>query len=604
MSKSIIGRTTTFVSLLFAVCVAPSRGTAQQTKSSGPEFTRQGLLIVNFVPLAGADAHLGRDAGNAVRSRMGRFINHREAEIVDGNDIEEQMQRSGYDPDTTFTLSDIRAVGVNFRADEYLLGRVARPAKQFRLSGELVLLRDERLRQPLPEVTAPKLDSAAVVFARSLAAARTQLVFERRCENGLRDGHADAAIAAAKAGVAAYPRSTIARICLAWALRQSGAPSATVLSVAREILAIDSTSFHALESAAIALDSLHQRDEAATMWLRLAATDTANMDLALRVSFAMFDGGNAKRLEPFITRVADGHSDDLRLIQQKWRVAFENKSWQHAIEAAEVMLARDSAATADSAFYLRLATAYRAANEPYRAIEIAARGVNAFPKDSRLYSLYSQYIRAEADTVVPRGLALFPKSADLLALSAKDLRAKGKLAESLDATKKAVALDSSMANGQLSVAQLEIELGRPDSALVALHRALASGDDSALVAQFALAKGNALYRAASGTKTSNDFGLALRFLTFADTVRSSMQSKFLVGAAALGVAQAAVTEATKITDKTESCRLTKLSAGLLPVAREGLQAGLGDLAEAAKQSLDFLQQLEPYVGQQVASCGP
>jgi tetratricopeptide (TPR) repeat protein len=202
---------------------------------------------------------------------------------------------------------------------------------------------------------------------------------------------------------------------------------------------------------------------------------------------------------------------------------------------------------------------------------------------------------------VPRGLALFPRSADLLALNAKDLRTKGKIQESLDATKQAVALDSTMAQGQLTVAQLEIELGRPDSALAALHRAIAAGEDTALVGQFALAKGNTLYRAASGTKSSSDFSLAYRFLTFADTVRSSVQSKFLVGAAALGVAQAAFTEAPKLKDKSESCRLAKLASEMMPVARSGLEAGQEAFGDAAKQSLDYLTQLDPYAAQALTS---
>jgi tetratricopeptide (TPR) repeat protein len=605
MNISVFGRTMKFtpiaVAALFFLSVRPTRASAQQGKSSQPEFTRQDLLIVNFTPRAGADMKLGRNAGNALRSRIGRFVNGREVEIVDGNEIEWQMQRAGYDPDTIFAIHDIHSIGQLLRADEYVLGYVSNNSSGPRMSGELVLMRDERLRQPLQDAAAPKLDSAAQIFARSLAAARSQLTYERRCENNLREGRADDAIAVAREGVAAYPHSTIARTCLVWALRQRGSPSTEVLAVAQEILAIDSTSFHAIDAAAAALDSLRRRDQAAAMWLRLARTDTSNMDLALRVSLALFDGGNATRAEPFITAVSDAYPDDIRLVQQKWRIAYENKNWAHALAAAEVMLERDSVAKKDSTFYLRLATAYRAASRPYRAIEVLARSVAAFPNDPRLYSLYSQYIRAEADTVVPRGLALFPKSADLLAMNAKELRAKGKIAESLDATKKAVALDSTMTNGQLSVAQLEIELGRPDSALAALHRALATGDDSALIAQFALAKGNSLYRAASGTKTSNDFGLAFRFLVFADTVRSSSQSKFLIGAAALGIAQSAVTEATKVADKVESCRLTRLSADMLPVARTGLQAGEGELAEAAKQSLDFLQQLDPYVTQQLTT---
>jgi hypothetical protein len=134
-----------------------------------------------------------------------------------------------------------------------------------------------------------------------------------------------------------------------------------------------------------------------------------------------------------------------------------------------------------------------------------------------------------------------------------------------------------------------------------LHRAIAGGEDSALVAGFALSKGNTLYRAANGTRTSNDYTLALRYVAFADSVRPSTQSRFLVGAAALGLAQSAIAEAPKVTDKAESCRLAKLGGEMVPVARAGLQAGQEMMPEVAKTSLDFLETLDPYVTQQIAA---
>ena len=580
--------------------IAPALG-AQRGKKEPLEFTRQGLLIVNFVPGPGADLRLGRRAADAVRDRVAKLVNKREVEVIDGEEIRTQLERAGYSPDTTFATGEAHAIGRYLRADEFLIARVTNGPSGPRLSGQLLLLRDENLRQPLPEVGALKLDSAATLFAKAIAAARGQLVPERRCENALREGSGARAVAAAREGVALYPQSTIARTCLVWALRQMKSVSNELLTVSRELLAHDSTNVHALEGAAVALDSLRRRDEAATMWLKLAESDTANAELGYRITFALFDGGNAKRAEPFIMSLNERFPGDIRFTQQKWRITYENKSWNRAIDAGEKLLARDSSALADSAFYLRLATAYHNVNNPFKAIETLAHGVATFPKDVRLYSLYTQYLRAEADTVIPRGLALFPQSAELAALHAKELRARGKLAESLDATKRAVERDSTMAPGRHSVAQLEIELGRPDSALVALRRAVAGGEDSTLVSQFALAKGNAFYRAANGTKLSADFGLALRFLAFADSIRSTQPSKFLIGAAAFGIAQSALTEATKIKDKTESCRLARLGAGMMPVARSGLRAGEEMFAEAAKQSLEYLDQLDPYVEQELAA---
>jgi len=591
-------RATALASVLLA-----SRMVAQ-TKKNEPEFTRQSLLVINFAPGEGADLRSGRRAADVVRSRTGKLINKHEVELIDPADVAKALDRAGYDADSMFAISGIIPLARKMRADEIVIGRVSTSAAATRISGELVLTRDERLRQPLIEVSAPRLDSAATLFAHALVAARAQLIPQRRCENALHDGNGLRAVAAAREGVAAYSRSTIARSCLVWSLHQTKAPASDVLAVAEQILAIDSNNVHAIEYAAISLDSLRQRDSAATMWLRFARTDSANVDLALRVTYALYDGGNARRAEPFVVRVSDAHPDNLPLLRQKWRVAYENKSWTHAIEAGEAMMKLDADARADSTFHLRLGTAYRSANLPLKAVATLATAVSAFPKDARLYSLYAQMIRAESDTVVPRGLALFPSSADLAVMNARDLRARGKIAESLDATKRAVALDSTLAQGRLMVAQLEIELGRPDSALASLRSALGAGEDSSLVAQFALAKGNALYRAAGSTKTSADFALALRFLGFADSVHSTTASRFLDGVATLSYSQTLLTEAAKLSDRSQACRLMRTGADLVPVAKAAIEAGKEGFLEAAEQSLRAVGELESYVGQALASCAP
>jgi hypothetical protein len=146
-----------------------------------------------------------------------------------------------------------------------------------------------------------------------------------------------------------------------------------------------------------------------------------------------------------------------------------------------------------------------------------------------------------------------------------------------------------------------MELGRPDSALASLRRALARGEDTAAVAQFALGKGNTLYRGANGTKSSVDFRLAARFLAFADSLRSLPTSRFLLGAAALGVVQTTLTEAPKLGDKVRGCEFARSATEMLPVARAGLEAGREIAAEAAQQSLDYLAQLEPYAKQQMTA---
>jgi tetratricopeptide (TPR) repeat protein len=598
-SRSVFGR------LAVAGCAAALLATpAAAQRKPVEEFTRQGLLVPNFTPGPGADLKLGRKVGDVVRSRVEDLANKKQVDVINARLMRTKSADAGFNPDSSFSLDESYVMGRVLRVDEYIGGTVTVLPKAVRLDAEIIVMRDRHLRQPLPMASAAKLEQAGDALAKNITAARTQLIPMRRCENALRGADGAGAIAAARQGIAAYPKATILRICLVWALIASHQPSDAVLGVSREVLAIDSTNYYALEAAAVALDSLRQREAAAAMWLRLAATDPLDLKLSERVITAMIDGGNGRRAEPLVLQLAKDYPAELPLLGQKWHITFETKNWARAVEAGEALIERDSLARADSVFWLRLATVYKALNMPIKAVETLAHAVAKFPNDPRLYALYTQYIKTEADTVIPRGLALYPKSAELLALNAKELRVRGKLEESLAASRRALEFDSTMSQGDLIVAQLEFDLGRPDSALSTLRRALGRGEDTSVVAQFALAKGNALYRAANGTHSSTDFGLALHFLALADTLRSSVQSKFLVGAAALGLSQAALTEAPKLADKVESCRLARLGADMIPVARSGLQAGADMYGDAAKQSLDYLAQLDPFVTQQLAAfCG-
>jgi tetratricopeptide (TPR) repeat protein len=577
--------------------------TSARAQKKGQEFTRQGLLITNFVPATGADYRFGRKAADEVRSRIAKLANKREVDVISGGDIRYQITRAGMPEDTLLDEATIRTLGRLMRADEYVVGSVERASNRVRISGRLVLMRDPRLSEPLVPAAAQELGIAGEQFARSIAAARAELAPQRRCENALRDAEPQRALQFAREAVAAYP-GVLAYVCLTWALRATGAAATEVLSAAKQIIDRDSLNPHGLESAAIALDSLHRRDEAATHWLRLAETDTANLDLTQRVVLAMIYGGNVRRAEPLIVRAADAHPDSIGLRRLAWRVTYENRHWPLAIKSGEILLASDTATAKDSVFTLRLASAYRANGETYKAVALAARGVVAFPGDQKLYTLYTQFVRSEADSVISRGIALFPRSAELLAMQARDLRARGQLAEALAASRQALAVDSTLDRGELMIAQGEIELGRPDSALVALRRAVSRGEDTASVAQFALARGNALLRAANGTKSRDDFQLAMRFLALADTLRRTPQSAFLLGVAAYSITQSALTDAPKMSVKTQSCELSHLGAETLPMARAGLEAGQEVSPEAAKQFLDYLGQLEPYVQRQIDAFCP
>ena len=578
------------VATLLAVVWNPARTTLGAQRRQ--EFTEQGLLVA---PFKSNEKKLGNKIADEIRGRVEKAGNKRELEVIDEKSMVTALFNAGFPADMVPDLTQVRALSRYLRADEYLMGTADKTPAGTRVTARLILARDVRMQQPLPDVVDPDPDRAAARMASAVTEARRQLAPQRRCENALRDGKASQAMDAARDGVRLYPRSTLARRCLLAAQLVVGTPADSVLGVVGEMLRVDSSSFHALEGAAQAYDVLKNKDRAAEMWLRLQRSDTTDVELGERVISALLYDGNSVKAEPLAARLSDAMPERTSLMRLRWQVLFTNKSWKEAARVGNILLATDSLSMQDSTFYLRLATAHKSNGDAVRAVEIAARGLQQFPKDPRLFSTYVQFVRGEAVEGLTRGLAAFPQNADFKVMQAQDLKTRGKAEESVDAMREALALDSTIQHGHIQLARAQTELGQNDSAYVTLKRALNAGEDSALIAQFALARGNQLYRAASSTKMRPDYMLAMRFLALADSIRQSPQAKLLMGVAALSVAQSAATDA----PKTKDCELSRLSSDMIAIAQPNLAAGVEVAAEAVKQYQDYLAQLQPISAKQV-----
>jgi tetratricopeptide (TPR) repeat protein len=269
--------------------------------------------------------------------------------------------------------------------------------------------------------------------------------------------------------------------------------------------------------------------------------------------------------------------------------------WKGAIASGESLLARDPATQADPEFYGRLANAYRSDSQPTHALSIAAAGVAKFPQNAPLYIVYLQLLHAENGAALPRGLAAFPDNPELHVLAAQNLKTSGNSAGALEETKRALAVNPKLPHGFLQLAQLEFDVGQTDSAFVAMQQATKYGEDSTTVAQFALARGNALYKAATGTQKREDYQRAIKFLELAEHIAPSPQAKFLLGASELSVSQSAATEA----PTTKSCELTKLADSSLTEAEINLVSGGSVAPDAAKTYLDYVAKLRPYIADQM-----
>ncbi|MCC6771915.1 MAG: hypothetical protein IT360_11960 [Gemmatimonadaceae bacterium] len=571
---------------------------AASALAQGREFTRQAIYVNSF---EAADLRTGRLVASALRSRIQRLYSRRDVITLGSSNAAVLFEGSGMDHNRPLQGAMLTAAARALRADEIVSGSVQHnPDGSVRIAGRLSLVRDERLVEPIPAATAPTVDSAATLFARAIDEVREQLPAHRRCENFARNLQFQPAIDAARTGLQTVTKATLLHTCLLTSLIQISADAGETLREARAVLAVTPNSYWAIDGAARAYDALGDRALAAEHWLRLAATDSFNVDLGRRVLGALVRGGNARPARPLAARLARDTPDDVRVLRLRWQAHFALREWAEAATLGSRLLDNDAESRDDSTFVLQLATATRMAGDTVKAVAMAATGVVRFPGDSRLYMLYTEAVQREASVAAGRGAQLFPEVAELQLLHAQELRQGGRGQAAVASLRRALARDSTLDEGYLLLAQAQVEQGEPDSALVSVHRALAAGDDSLRVAQFALARGNAMYRAANDSLRHGDFLLAMRFLAFADSLHSTPQSQLLFGASALAVAQTAATDAPRLKD----CALTQLANTLIPVAREKLTLGAAVAPDAVRQYLEYLDQLEPVVGQQVASLCP
>lgn len=561
------------------------------------KFVTQILMVPTF---RGADRDAAHEAADIVRNRVADAFHNKGLRVVSAGSVENWLEKSGYNEDMPLLPAEREMVARHFRTDEEVVGTVTPADSGYRVDAQIILTRDPRMVQPITAVARSVRDAAEAV-ARDVIAARSQMVPLRECENAVRAGAFDKAAALAARAIAAYPPATLARACLLSALgSMPGDHADSVVAVARALLVRWPASPIALEYLATTLDAKGDAAGAGEAWVRLLDTDSLNASLIRRVVDALSREGNATLAEPLIVRGAKAHPDDLELLKLEWLVHLATSNWKAAVATGQRLETRDEASKVDPDFYRRLASAYRADSQPVRALMTVATGVTRFPDDAPLYSLYVQLLRQEHQAALTRGLARFPETADLHVIASQTLKDQGAVAQAVGEIRVALAVNPRLPHGWLQLADDEMALQHPDSALAALDAALANGESTGTVAQFALARGNALYASANGTKRRADFEHARQFLQLANRLVPTPESAFLLGASALSVSQAAATEA----PAAKSCELVRLADSTLAEAETNLATGRSVAPDAAQQFLDYASTLRPYVASQLKALCP
>ena len=543
-----------------AVAGSQSEVAAQRTIRADPNAPR--MMVGTF---RGNDKGVGTQAATAIESRLRQDIPYKELWVISRADVVGVLEASGFHPDSALDPTNSRQLATLLRADEYLAGRVDKAGGKFTIDARLVLSRDNALVQPLPRVEASRLDQAALLLSREVQAARKQLAGEKQCVQNIRENKNEEAVAAAKAGVAAYPRSTLARLCLATAYQQMKQPPESILAVTREVLAIDPRSRYALQLAADAYKTLGQEQQAVQAYTQLLASAPNDPNLVRGVVEQLAGMGNLDIAKPIVDTAVAENPGDMGLVRLQWLIYLTAKDWRGAARIGESLIEADTAA-GDTLFFRNLAIAYLNDSQPQKAAEVAARGVAKFPTDP-----------------------------SLMLFQATLLRQAGQLPQALEVVRRIERVDPKADRLWVQKATIFNEMEQPDSALAALQQGLTHGEDTTLVSQLALQTGNALYRKSNESKARADYEAALRWLKFSDQASQSPQAALLIGVTSFNLGQTVANEASKA----KSCELARLAQSSFNDAQIYLPRGAQVQQEAAAQMLGAIPQFEPFINDQI-----
>lgn len=553
----IAGRLVLLAGLAGSVPVSIS---AQRTRIQAPPEGTSRFVIPT---LRSKEKGLGVQAADAIRSRLAQDFPLKDLYVIDKNSISGILEASGFPPNEAPDRVTARLLAQQLRADQYLEGSVTKEGGSYRIESAMVLARDNAWVQPLPVATGGRLTEAATKISKALQEARKQLPHAEKCVNALRDGKNDVATTTARAAIAAYPLSTYGRVCLAQAMVNTKAPIDSVISVTAKTLEIDPRNKLALQIAAQAYTDVKNEDKAVEAWTQLVAyhpTDVKAVETAVREIAA---SGNPRQAAPIIRKAVEENPGDPNLIRLNFLILLAAREWKSAIGAGEEM-ARLDTASVDTIFFNRLATAYASDSQPQKAAETTARGV-----------------------------AKFPRNAGILTLHARVLKQAGQTQQSIEAARRALALEPKNVTGWLSLADAQAELNMGDSAVAALRMAIpfATAPEKQAIAQRLLIIGNNAYKAGNVSKSRVDFMRAVNILALSDSISASPQAKFLRGVSAFQIAASIAQE----NQRAKDCSLARTAQDMMVIAQVNVPAGGSFAPEPAKQLLGQIAQFAPAI---------
>jgi tetratricopeptide (TPR) repeat protein len=570
VNKSERRKITAAALVALAVGSLPTMATAQRNTQRNPIF-----IAVTFHAPAN-EPKLGVDVAEGLRQRMMKLfpqspLRPGALRVVTREQINAQLTAAGYPADSAITTTDLRDLGKNIGADETLEGTATRTADGVQVQARFYSLNNVSAPEVLPTVTDKSAEGAGRQLADLYARARKELPDYNNCRNGLINGQVDQAVSAAKLAMQQYDKGVLPRACLMNAYfklsQDKKMPLDSVVKIGQDILTIDPNDELAIGQLADAYLTKGDTAKAVEMNIRLYKLNPTNVSQANTIIQILAGTGQPEKAVPIAKDLLASNPGDPQTLETYWKLLQATKDWKQTIAIGEEMVKFDSS-RADSNFYNRQIAAALADSQPQLVLQYLAKATQKYPKNTHYWLGYSQ-----------------------------ELRRQGQLQQALDAAKKAVTIDPTVANGYASVLSLYAALGQADSALAFAKLALAAHADKDAVGGALLTLLKPSLDKAQKSQARPDMEEFYRMAATIDSIVPQQSTAFYMSFAAYSIAASVLQDvAAESKDRPKACADIQRASDLAAVVDLNMPRGGRENPANAAAILNALNsQIKPYI---------
>jgi tetratricopeptide (TPR) repeat protein len=539
---------------------------AQYSRGANPNAPR--LMIGT---LKSDDKKLGPDAAESLRDRIAGDVSVRELYVFPKNDINNNLEQSGYSVTEALSPSDAVQLAKMLRADEYIEGSVLKTATGFTIEANVVLARDASLVQPLGSFSGPKLDNVAAQVSKAYQKAHSVFDGEKRCRLAVRESKWTEVSKEVAEGVKSFPGSTWIRFCQMQALTTQKKPATEILPVVEDILKLDPKSKPALAEAVNQYEAAGQTDKKIDALMKLYQADPSNSRLQLTVVNELAAAKKFDLAKPMIEKSVAENPGDAGLAKLYWLILGATDDLKKFVKVGEEMVQMDTS-LADADYFDRMISAYSSDSNTAKAASTASKATAKFPKRDDFWAKRGQF----------------------------ELKG-GQTAQAITSLRRALEINPKTPGARLIILKSYHDAGQWDTLFTAMHDAIKAGEDAGTVGQFAVSASSKLLSAAqkADPKTIADFEKVLTWVAYADSTLTDKamknSGKFVSGVAYFFLGTIHYGDLTK----SKQCSDAKAAQDAFTSAQINLPAGGATNAEVIKQLLGNLAQYSPAADQAV-----